>query len=122
VRIAQKARAVGIHLVLATQRPSVDVITGLLKANVPARIAFTVATGIDSRVILDQTGAENLTGKGDMLFSTPSLSSPQRVKGVYVSDDEIEAIVRPWENEEQDDYVGGLDILLSAGGVYVPWR
>ncbi len=122
VRIAQKARAVGIHLVLATQRPSVDVITGLLKANIPSRIAFTVATGTDSRVILDDVGAENLTGKGDLLFATPSVPGLTRAQGVYVTDDEIEAIVRPWEEDESDKYVGGLDILLTAGGAYVPWR
>ena len=94
IRLAQMARAVGIHLILATQRPSTDVITGLIKANTPARIAFAVASGIDSRTIIDAIGAEDLLGQGDMLISTPSISQPKRLQGAYLSDIEIKRIVR----------------------------
>ena len=104
VRIAQKARAVGIHLVLATQRPSVDVITGLIKANVPARIAFTVASQVDSRTILDQMGAEKLLGRGDMLFVTPSMSKPKRVQGAFLSDEEVLKITDYLRMERPPEY------------------
>lgn len=96
-RLAQMARATGIHLVVATQRPSTDVITGLIKANFPARISFSVASGIDSRVILDSVGAEQLLGKGDMLFLSPEASAPARIQGVFASDGEIEQIVAFWQ-------------------------
>jgi S-DNA-T family DNA segregation ATPase FtsK/SpoIIIE len=98
-RLAQMARAVGIHLVVATQRPSTDVVTGLIKANFPARISFAVASQIDSRVIIDQTGAENLLGRGDMLFVDPKLGYPLRIQSCFVSDREIEALVDYWRPE-----------------------
>ena len=107
-RIAQKARAAGIHLVLATQRPSVDVITGLIKANIPARISFQVSSKIDSRTILDQGGAEQLLGHGDMLFLPPGTSMPVRVHGAFVSDDEVHAVAGDWKAKGAPDYVPNL--------------
>jgi S-DNA-T family DNA segregation ATPase FtsK/SpoIIIE len=97
-RLAQMARAVGMHLVVATQRPSVDVITGLIKANVPARISFAVASGTDSRVILDSVGAETLMGRGDMLYQAPDAMAPRRIQGVFVSDDEVRALTQYWKD------------------------
>jgi S-DNA-T family DNA segregation ATPase FtsK/SpoIIIE len=99
VRLAQLARATGIHLVIATQRPSTDVVTGLIKANFPARLAFSVASGIDSRVILDTGGAESLLGDGDMLFLKPDAAGPMRAQGVFVSDTELDAVVRYWQKQ-----------------------
>ena len=96
-RIAQKARAAGIHLILATQRPSVDVITGLIKANIPTRMSFQVSSRIDSRTILDQGGAEQLLGHGDMLYLPPGTALPQRVHGAFVSDDEVHRVVEDWK-------------------------
>jgi S-DNA-T family DNA segregation ATPase FtsK/SpoIIIE len=104
-RIAQKARAAGIHLILATQRPSVDVITGLIKANIPTRIAFQVSSKIDSRTILDQGGAEQLLGHGDMLYLPPGTSLPIRVHGAFVSDDEVHRVVDAWKARGAPDYV-----------------
>lgn len=104
-RIAQKARAAGIHLILATQRPSVDVITGLIKANVPTRISFQVSSKIDSRTIIDQGGAEQLLGHGDMLYLPPGTSVPIRVHGAFVSDDEVHRVVADWKKRGQPDYV-----------------
>jgi S-DNA-T family DNA segregation ATPase FtsK/SpoIIIE len=98
-RLAQMARATGIHLIIATQRPSVDVVTGLIKANFPARIAFTVATTVDSRVILDGPGAEKLLGRGDMLVVTPEQAMPMRAQGCYLSPAEIDRVVRHWRGQ-----------------------
>ena len=107
-RLAQKARAAGIHLVLATQRPSVDVITGLIKANIPTRIAFTVSSKIDSRTILDQAGAESLLGLGDMLYSGPNSTLPVRVHGAFVRDQEVHAVVQDWKARGRPQYVDGI--------------
>lgn len=121
VRLAQKARAVGIHLVLATQRPSVDVITGLIKANIPARIAFTVASQIDSRTILDQVGAEKLLGQGDMLLLTPSMSKPKRIQGAWVTEDEVQKITTHLHMQSppqyNDEVVSQPVQLNGKGGV-----
>ncbi len=116
-RIAQKARAAGIHLILATQRPSVDVITGLIKANVPTRIAFQVSSRIDSRTILDQGGAEQLLGHGDMLYMPPGTGMPIRVHGAFVSDDEVHRTVSDWKQRGEPDYI---DEILSGGDTSEP--
>ena len=111
-RLAQKARAAGIHLILATQRPSVDVITGLIKANIPTRIAFQVSSKVDSRTILDQMGAENLLGQGDMLFLPPGIGYPQRVHGAFASDDEVHGVVEYLKQFGEPAYI---DDILTAG-------
>ena len=117
-RLAQKARAAGIHTVLATQRPSVDVITGLIKANIPTRIAFTVSSKIDSRTILDQAGAESLLGMGDMLYSGPNSTLPVRVHGAFVRDQEVHAVVQDWKARGRPQYVDGITSdSESEGGV-----
>jgi S-DNA-T family DNA segregation ATPase FtsK/SpoIIIE len=110
VRLAQMSRAVGIHLILATQRPSVEVVTGLIKANVPARIAFFVTNQIDSRTILDTSGAEKLLGKGDMLYSPPGVAQPKRLQGVFISEDEVKRVVKFWKEQKEDlgeEEIGG---------------
>ncbi len=112
-RIAQKARAAGIHLILATQRPSVDVITGLIKANIPTRIAFQVSSRIDSRTILDQQGAEQLLGNGDMLYLPPGTGLPVRVHGAYVGDEEVHRVVAAWQSYGKPDY---LEEIIEGGG------
>ncbi|MDH2068502.1 DNA translocase FtsK 4TM domain-containing protein [Pantoea sp. GD03673] len=119
-RLAQKARAAGIHLVLATQRPSVDVITGLIKANIPTRIAFTVSSKIDSRTILDQGGAESLLGMGDMLYMPPNSSLPVRVHGAFVRDQEVHAVVQDWKARGRPQYIDSItagEESESAGGI-----
>ncbi|MCA9337848.1 DNA translocase FtsK, partial [Candidatus Saccharibacteria bacterium] len=119
VRIAQKARAVGIHLILATQRPSVDVITGLIKANVPARIAFTVASQVDSRTIIDQIGAEKLLGEGDMLLLTADMPKPRRVQGAFISDEETNKVtdfIRKQREPQYDDEVVSQPVQLNGRG------
>jgi DNA segregation ATPase FtsK/SpoIIIE, S-DNA-T family len=119
-RIAQKARAAGIHLILATQRPSVDVITGLIKANIPTRMAFQVSSKIDSRTILDQGGAEQLLGHGDMLYLPPGTGLPIRVHGAFVSDDEVHRVVDAWKLRGAPDYIedilAGVEEGSAAGG------
>jgi S-DNA-T family DNA segregation ATPase FtsK/SpoIIIE len=116
-RLAQMARAVGIHLVLATQRPSVDVITGLIKANVPTRMSFRLATKVDSRTILDSNGAESLLGRGDMLFLPPGTSRLQRVHAPFVTEKEIAAVTDFWKTQGQAEYVQGfLEAPKDAGG------
>lgn len=117
-RIAQKARAAGIHLILATQRPSVDVITGLIKANIPTRIAFQVSSKIDSRTILDQGGAEQLLGHGDMLYMPPGTSVLTRVHGAFVDDDEVHRVVASWKKRGKPDYIDGL--LEEGAGEFIP--
>ncbi|MDR1968879.1 MAG: DNA translocase FtsK, partial [Burkholderiaceae bacterium] len=120
-RLAQKARAAGIHLVLATQRPSVDVITGLIKANIPTRISFQVSSKIDSRTILDQMGAEALLGMGDMLYLPSGTGLPIRVHGAFVSDDEVHRVVQYLKTQGEPNYIDGVLEGGTADGDSVPW-
>ena len=123
IRLAQKSRAVGIHLLLATQRPSADIITGMIKANVPARIAFAVSSQIDSRVILDQGGAESLLGQGDMLFRPATDSRPARIQGAYVTEEEIEKITNAWRKQGEPEIQEELlEAVESRGGRRRPRR
>ena len=121
-RLAQKARAAGIHLVLATQRPSVDVITGLIKANIPTRIAFTVSSKIDSRTILDQGGAESLLGMGDMLYMPPNSSIPVRVHGAFVRDQEVHAVVQDWKARGRPQYIDSITAGEEGEGGSRVWK
>jgi len=125
VKIAQKARAVGIHLVLATQRPSVNVVTGLIKANVPSRIAFAMASNVDSRTVLDAPGAEDLIGRGDMLYQPADLPRPIRLQGVFVSDAEVHAVTEFWRNQADPSYnrdlLSGGDIEDGGDGGQFAW-
>jgi DNA segregation ATPase FtsK/SpoIIIE, S-DNA-T family len=119
VRLAQMARAIGIHLVLATQRPSVDVITGIIKANIPARLAFSVASQVDSRTILDQMGAEKLLGKGDMLFMSPEFMKPRRIQGAWVDEKEVKAVtdyLRSVREPQYNDEVLAQKVSIGKGG------
>jgi S-DNA-T family DNA segregation ATPase FtsK/SpoIIIE len=121
-RLAQKARAAGIHLILATQRPSVDVITGLIKANIPTRVAFQVSSKIDSRTILDQSGAEALLGHGDMLYMPPGTSMPERIHGAFVSDEEVHRVVEHLKQHGTGtDYIKGVleEVQTMGDGVVV---
>ena len=120
-RIAQKARAAGIHLILATQRPSVDVITGLIKANIPTRIGFQVSTKIDSRTILDQGGAEQLLGYGDMLYLPPGVGVPVRVHGAFVGDDEVHRVVSDWKERAGPNYVEEIVSSSQETGPIAGW-
>ena len=119
-RIAQKARAAGIHLILATQRPSVDVLTGLIKSNIPTRISFQVSSKIDSRTILDQQGAESLLGHGDMLYLAPGAGTPLRVHGAFVDDKEVHRIAEDWRKRGKPEYIDEITQIagdLEGGGV-----